>query len=102
MKAFTIILTLFFSTQIFADYFCSGEGFEVKVSTGQTIEIEISRNSHLIADVRNVLDQSAFDIHYVGNFNQSSFDLIIKYDNSAILSIDNYNKSIIRLKCQKN
>ena len=102
MKTLLIIFTLLLAGNVFAGHKCTGKNFEVNVSTNRNIEVQIYKNGRLIADVQNVSDLSAFDAHFVGNFNRSSFDLRISYNNSAVLRFDNFYPRSVKLTCKRN
>lgn len=100
MKSVTIAILLMVSFASFADVHCSGNGVEITVSTTNGLSAEIMNNGDLVAQTTDVSDISAFDIHYIGNFDRSSFDLRVN-GTKGVIAFDNYQRGVVKLQCQQ-
>jgi len=76
-----------------------GNGLEVIINTSNELNAEIRYKGDLIAQTDDVSDISAFDIHYIGNFDSSSFDLRVN-GTEGVMSFDNYQLDVVNLQCQ--
>ncbi len=98
-----MIVLLFMWSSAYADVICSGNGLEVVINTSSSISAQIRLNGNLIADTSDVSDLSAFDIHFVGNFGRSSFDLIVQDSGAGRIKFDNYSGlRSVKLSCMQN
>jgi hypothetical protein len=98
MKKLVTVVAFLVSLNSFAGISCSGGGVDITISDSP-LQAEIRYNGSLIARTTDVSDISAFEIHYIGNFGRSSFDLVVSDNNKAKLSFDNYALSAVRMNC---
>ncbi len=100
MKLIVIVFLSILSISSFAGIRCSGSGLEIDIDTSNGLSAEIRHNGRLVAQTDDVSDISAFDVHYIGNFKRSSFDLRIDGNNKGTVSFDNYPLGVVSLQCQ--
>jgi hypothetical protein len=103
MRVAILFLSLLISQSLFADLICQGRGLTITVFTSSSnLRAEIRKDGRFLAETSDVSDISAFDIHYIGNFKKSSFDLVAKDNGVGRVTFDNFIYSSVPLNCSKH
>lgn len=99
MKKIILGILLLCSQTLWADVNCQGSGVQITIFNSSDLRAEIRKDGTLLAETRDVSDLSAFEVHYVGNFKRSSFDLRVKDNGIGKVSFDNFIYSFVKLNC---